>query len=84
MRETYKKIGNLSVSKKLLNFVNLELIPGTKINKNKFWKDFDKCVHELSPKNRKLLLTRERFQKAIDAYHIDNKNIKNFLQVLAT
>ena len=74
MRETYKKIGNLSVSKKLLNFVNLELIPGTKINKNKFWKDFDKCVHELSPKNRKLLLTRERFQKAIDAYHIDNKN----------
>ena len=36
MKEKYIKIKNLSVSKKLLNFVNKELLPGTKIKKKIF------------------------------------------------
>ena len=76
MKEKYLKIKNLSVSKNLANFINKELLPGTKINKEKFWKGFDKCVHELAPKNIKLLQKRERLQKAIDALHIDKKNDK--------
>ena len=55
MKEKYVKIKNLSVSKDLAIFINKELLPGIKINKDKFWKDFDKCVHELAPKNIKLL-----------------------------
>ena len=47
MREKYIKINNLSVSEKLLNFVNTELLPGTKIKKKKFWNGFDKLIHEL-------------------------------------
>ena len=86
MKEKYLKIKNLSISENLANFINKELLPGTKINKEKFWKGFDKCVHELAPKNIKLLQKRERFQKAIDALHIDQKynqlNLKKYSSLL--
>ena len=74
MKEKYLKIKNLSVSQNLANFINKELLPGTKISKEKFWKSFDKCVHELAPINKKLLQKREKLQKAIDALHIDKKD----------
>ena len=87
MKEKYIKIGKLSVSEILFNFVNKELLPGTKINKQKFWHGFDKCIHELSPINRKLLQKREKLQKAIDTIHIDKtinklsvKKYKKFLK----
>lgn len=73
MKEKYIKINNLSVSKKLLNFVNKELLSGTKIKKENFWKGFNKFVHELSPKNKELLEKREKLQKKIDAWHKDKK-----------
>ena len=75
MKEFYIKVENLSVSEKLYKFINNELIPGTKISKKKFWKGFDKSVHKLAITNKKLLQTREKIQKAIDAYHIENKSI---------
>ncbi len=86
MKEKYLKIKNLSVSESLANFINKELLPETKVNKEKFWKGFDKCIHELAPKNRRLLQKRERLQKAIDALHIDKKdnqfNLKKYTKFL--
>ena len=76
MKQKYLKIKNLSVSKDLANFINKELLIGTKISKENFWKGFDKCIHELAPQNIKILQKRERLQKAIDALHIDKKNSK--------
>ena len=58
----------------MANFINKELLPKTKISKDKFWKGFDKCIHELAPKNKKLLQKREKIQKAIDTLHIDKKD----------
>ena len=75
MKEFYIKVENLSVSEKLYKFINNELIPGTKVSKIKFWKGFDKSVHKLAITNKKLLQIREKIQKAIDAYHIENKSI---------
>ena len=74
MKEKYIKIGKLSVSKILFNFINKELLPGTRINNKTFWKGFDKTIHELAPINRKLVQKRERLQKTIDALYIDKKN----------
>ena len=86
MKEKYIKIKNLSVSEKLLNFVNNELLPKTKINKKNFWNGFDKFVHELSPKNKALLETREKLQKTIDTWHKDKKgerfDIKKYTRFL--
>ncbi len=86
MAEKYKKIENLSVSDKLLNFVNNELLPGTKINKKNFWRGFSKYVHELAPKNKKLLEIREVLQKKIDYWHKYRKgekiNLKKYEEFL--
>ena len=59
----YTKKGKLSIATELFEFVNNELIPGTKVNPEKFWKDLDKVVHELVLENRKLLLVRKEMQK---------------------
>ena len=74
MKKQYKKINNLSVSSELLNFVNNELLKDTKISPEKFWLGFDKAVHELTPKNKKLIQIREDLQKKIDAWHINHKS----------
>ena len=76
MSEKYVSVNNLSVSEVLFKFVNLEALEGTNIDKKKFWKDFSKAVHELTPKNKELLDTRRRMQIDIDRWHIDNKNKK--------
>ncbi|MDB9931018.1 malate synthase G [Candidatus Pelagibacter sp.] len=73
MKEQYTKIHNLSVSNKLLNFINEELLKDTNISSEKFWEGFDKVVHELAPKNKELLKIREDLQKKIDNWHIANK-----------
>jgi len=73
MAKKYIFLGKLSISSKLLNFVNDELLPGTGVTKENFWSGLDKCTHELAPKNRKLLEFRENFQKKIDVWHRDKK-----------
>jgi malate synthase len=87
MKEQYTKIYNLSVSNKLLNFINEELLKDTNISSEKFWTGFDKVVHELAPRNKELIQIREDLQKKIDAWHIKNKGneinleeYKNFLK----
>ena len=75
-REKFIKISDLSVSKLLLDFVNKELLPGTGISKNRFWKGFNDAVHYLAPKNKRLIETREKIQKSIDTYHLDRKGKK--------
>ena len=51
----YIKLGRLSIASVLLDFVNNDLLPGTEVSNKKFWSGLDKCVHELSPKNKNLL-----------------------------
>ncbi len=75
-KEKFIKICDLSVSKVLLDFVNKELLPGTGISKNRFWKGFNKTIHYLSPKNKKLIEEREKIQKSIDSYHLERKGKK--------
>ncbi|MDB4192585.1 malate synthase G [Candidatus Pelagibacter sp.] len=86
MKEQYTKIHNLSVSNKLLNFVNEELLKETNISSEKFWEGFDRVVHELAPKNKDLLKIREDLQKKIDDWHIANKgneiNIEEYKKFL--
>ena len=73
MQTKYLNINNLKVSEVLLNFVNNELLKETSISPEKFWLGFDKAIHELAPKNKKLIEIRENLQKKIDDWHIKNK-----------
>jgi malate synthase len=73
MAKKYISLGQLSIAFELLDFVNNELLPGTGVTKEIFWDGLDKCAHELSPKNKKLLEIRENLQKKIDIWHRDIK-----------
>ncbi len=75
-KEKFIKICDLSVSKVLLDFINKELLPGTGVSRNHFWKGFNKTVHYLAPKNKKLIEIREKIQKSIDSYHLERKGKK--------
>ena len=72
-KENFIKIYDLSVSNVLLNFVNKELLPGTNISKNRFWKGLSETLHILAPKNKKILETREKIQKSLDSFHLERK-----------
>ncbi len=75
-KEKFVKILDLSVSQVLLSFVNKELLPGTKISKDHFWKGFNKSAHELAKKNKELIDIREKIQKSIDSYHLEKRGKK--------
>jgi malate synthase len=70
------KKGNLTINSILLDFVNKEIIPGTDINTEDFWRKFDLAVHELEPVNKALIEKRESIQKQIDKWHLANKGKK--------
>ena len=76
MTTKYQSVNNLKVSENLLTFVNDELLKDTGISSKNFWLEFDNAVHELAPKNKKLIEIREILQKKIDAWHIKNKGNK--------
>ena len=75
-KEKFVKILDLSISEVLLSFINKELLPGTKISKDRFWRGFNKAVHDLSKKNKELIEIREKIQKSIDSYHLEKKGKK--------
>ena len=74
------------INEELYNFVNNEIIPGTGLDPNKFWKGFIDSANLLAIKNKALLAKRASTQKKIDSWHSANKDnfslesYKNFLQ----
>ena len=80
MQASYKSVNNLKVSEDLLSFVDNELLKDTGISPEKFWLGFSNAVHELAPKNKELINTREILQKKIDDWHIKNKGKKTKLE----
>ena len=83
---SYIRKNELQINSKLFDFVNNEIIPGTKIESEQFWTNFEKIVHELAPVNKKLIQKREEIQKKIDEWHKKNKgkelNKKEYLEFL--
>ena len=61
--------GALQVDKELYDFINDEALPGTGIAPEAFWSGFDKLIHDLSLRNRELLVTRDELQARIDAWY---------------
>jgi malate synthase len=59
----------LQVSPDLHHFIEAEVLPGTGIDAASFWRSFSELVQDLAPKNRALLLERERLQSLLDTWH---------------
>ena len=82
--------GNLKIDSKFFDFINNEVIPGTSINLNNFWSNFDNAIQELTPINNQLLKEREEIQKKIDEWHkarkssvLDDAEYINFLKSIS-
>jgi malate synthase len=81
------RIHGLQVATVLKRFIDDEVLPGTGIERDAFWRGFDAIVRDLAPKNAALLTERDRLQTEIDAWHRANpgpiRNLrayKSFLQ----
>ena len=66
--------GGLQVDKELYDFINNEALPGTGVSAETFWSGFDRLVHDLSPRNRDLLATRDDLQVKIDDWYQENRD----------
>ena len=66
--------GALQVDKELYDFINDEALPGTGISPEAFWSGFDSVIHDLSPRNRELLATRDELQARIDAWYQEHRD----------
>ena len=63
------QIGGLQVANELYQLVNEQVIPGTGVDSDKFWADFESILKDMGPRNAELLAIRESFQKQIDEWH---------------
>ncbi|GGH60903.1 malate synthase G [Comamonas phosphati] len=66
------QVHGLQVATELYNFVNTQVLPGTGVNQEAFWKGFDAIVADLAPKNAALLAERDRLQAELDTWHQAN------------
>lgn len=65
--------GKLAIAKELYVFIENEALPGSGIDSETYWKNFEQVVVDLSPKNKALLAKRDDLQAKIDEWHRNNK-----------
>jgi malate synthase len=65
-------VHGLKVATNLKQFIDTEVLPGTGVTPEVYWKGFDEIVHDLAPKNAALLAERDRLQAELDAWHKNN------------
>ncbi len=60
------KIENLLIEEDFVRFINTEVLPGTSVNKERFWKGFSDLVQEFDLETKELVKIRYQLQKEID------------------
>jgi len=70
------QLGGIQVAKNLYDFVTNEAIPGTGLDADKFWAEFDKIVNDLAPRNRELLAKRGTIQEKLNSWNSEHKGQK--------
>jgi len=63
----------LQVASVLASFIDDEALPGTGVDADIFWAGFSALIHDKGLRNRELLAERERVQRAIDDWHVANR-----------
>jgi malate synthase len=69
----YVKVGNLQVSTVFYEFINSEVLPGSRIDQEQFWSNLEILVNELTPRNKELLAHRDEIQAKLNNWHKQNK-----------
>lgn len=76
----------LWIEEPLHDFLEMEVLPGSMVNPELFWKGFSNLIKNYSPLNKQLLKKRDYLQKEINAWHqnqigkkINSQVYKSFL-----
>ncbi len=64
--------GKLAIAKELYDFIENEALPGSGLDSETYWNNFEQVVVDLSPKNKALLAKRDAIQTQIDEWHRNN------------
>ncbi|MBP2231458.1 malate synthase [Azospirillum agricola] len=62
--------GGLQIAQPLYDFIETEALPGTGVEADALWSGLDALLHDLAPRNKALLETRDTLQAKIDAWHV--------------
>ncbi len=63
------QIADIGVAPELYDFVNAEVLPGTGISSEPFWRGLSDLIRDLAPTNEALLEKRDSLQDQIDHWH---------------
>ena len=64
--------GKLAIAQELYDFIENEALPGSGLDSDTYWKNFEQVVVDLTPKNKALLAKRDDLQAKIDEWHRNN------------
>jgi malate synthase len=67
--ENSRVVGPLAVAPLLHDFINKEVLPGTRVTAEAFWLGLSDLLRDLAPVNQALLAKRDQIQAQIDAWH---------------
>ena len=67
----------LKVDSALAAFIDTEVLPGTGVDADRFWRGFSRLVADFMPRNRRLLAFRDELQGKIDAWHREHGPVGN-------
>ncbi len=76
-KTNYLKVGDIEIASELHGLVNKEIIRGTGVNADHFWRALAGIIHDFAPGNTKLLKKRDQLQKRIDKWHIERRGRKH-------
>lgn len=74
----YVKKGKLQVAQDLYEFINSEALPGSGLVTEQFWSGFEALIHDLTPKNKELLATRDDIQNKLNRWYRENNENFDF------
>ncbi|MDP0929639.1 malate synthase G [Paracoccus onubensis] len=74
MQGTYHQRHGLEVASDFVKFVEEQVLPGTKVDANRFWSGYAGLLDEFADENQILLNRRDELQSAIDSWHKERGN----------
>ncbi|KLO64054.1 malate synthase [Dermacoccus sp. PE3] len=72
------EVHGLQVATVLYDFINDQVLPGTDVDQETYWKGFAEVIADLGPKNKALLAERDDLQAKIDDYHREHPGKPDF------
>ena len=68
-------VGGLQVAPEIHRLLEQQILPGTGLKAEQFWRDLAQLLADLTPRNRELLTQRDAMQAQIDEWHRDHPGV---------